>query len=339
MKEKVYNYNNSGSGILVKDACFNLFKNTKHSCSMTKLQMPRNTKHKIFRMAAYIFLLDMAFVFIFPFLYMAVTSIKNNRDLYDFTVNWIPRSIEIKNYILAFKVLNYPNYFKNSFIMTALATIGHILSCSFIGYGFARYNFSGKRVLFSLVILSLIVPVQTIIVPLYITFSNLKWLNTYLPMIVPSFFGYGLRGGLFIFIFRQFYLGLPTALEDAAKIDGCGFLRTYWNIVLPIVKSAFIVVIVLSIVWHWNDFFEPSIYCFASPNLTMLPGRLSVIITIVNNPPQELLEQLGYSETESAINNAVLMAGTFLVILPVLVFFSFVQRQFMQGIERTGLVE
>jgi multiple sugar transport system permease protein len=236
--------------------------------------------------------------------------------------------------------LNYPVYFKNSLIVTVSATIGHILSCSFIGYGFARYNFKGKHVLFSLVILSLIVPVQTIIVPLYITFSNLKWLNTYLPMIVPSFFGYGLRGGLFIFIFRQFYLGLPTALEDAAKIDGCDFLRTYWNIVLPVVKSAFMVVLVLSVVWHWNDFFEPSIYCFNTPNLTMLPSRLSLIVNMVNKLPDKgLLMKIGYRETENVINSAVLMAGTFLVILPVVVFFAFLQRHFMQGIERTGLVE
>ncbi|HOJ12104.1 MAG TPA: carbohydrate ABC transporter permease, partial [Clostridiales bacterium] len=193
-------------------------------------------------------------------------------------------------------------------------------------------------ILFSLVILSLIIPVQTIIVPQYIIFSNLKWLNTYLPMIVPTFFGYGLKGGLFIFIFRQFYLGLPTALEDAAKIDGCGFLRTYWNIVLPIAKSAFMVTVVLSIVWHWNDFYEPSIY-INLPKLTMLPSRLNAIIAMVNTPPEEILAEVGHAEVESAINNAVLMAGTFLVTLPVLTSFAFLQKQFMQGIERTGIVE
>ncbi|HOJ09076.1 MAG TPA: hypothetical protein PK733_00595, partial [Clostridiales bacterium] len=102
-----------------------------------------NIKHNVFRGATYLLMLDMAFVFLFPFLYMVVTSIKSNKDLYDFTVNWVPRTIEFKNYILAYKALEYPRFFKNSFIMTTVTTIGHLLSCSFIGYGFARYNFSG----------------------------------------------------------------------------------------------------------------------------------------------------------------------------------------------------
>ena len=293
-----------------------------------RIRQNGNIKYNVFRTATYILMIDMAFVFLFPFIYMIVTSIKNNKDLYDFTVNWVPRTIEIKNYIIAFRALEYQRFFKNSFNMTAVATMGHFLSCSFIGYGFARYNFTGKKVLFSIVILSIIIPVQTIIVPQYIIFSNLKWINTYLPILVPSFFGYGLKGGLFIFIFRQFYLGLPRALEDAAKIDGCGFLRTYWNIVLPIAKSAFLVTLVLSIVWHWNDFYEPSIYINV-PKLTILPSRLNTIIAMVNAPPEELTTEVG--DAESIINNAVLM--------PVLISFCFLQHQFMQGIERTGLVE
>jgi multiple sugar transport system permease protein len=304
------------------------------------LKISGNLKHKTYRIATYILLLDMTFVFAFPFLYMLVTSIKNNKDLYDFTVSWIPRSFELKNYVIAFKILEYQKFFLNSFIVTIFASIGHLLSCSFIGYGFARYEFRGKKLLFSLVILGSIIPVQTIIVPMYITFANLKWLNTFLPIIIPSFFGYGLKGGLFVFIFRQFYLGLPISLEDAAKIDGCGYLKTYWNIVLPIAKSAIIVVIVLSIVWHWNDFYEPSIYCYV-PKLTMLPSRLYHIVDMVKTATIQQFEisSVGEAEIETVINNAVLMAGTFLVILPVLISFGFLQRQFMQGIERTGLVE
>lgn len=339
MKEKIFN---NASGIATKSRGYSNFINI--STIRQKIPAPilhifGNMRFKFFRLAAYILLLDMAFVFAFPFLYMVITSMKNSKDLYDITINWIPRRIEIRNYILAFRFLSYLHYFKNSFILTVLPTIGHLISCSFIGYGFARYNFKYKNILFSLVIISLIIPVQTIIVPLYMTFTNFKWINTYLPIIVPTFFGYGLRGGLFIFIFRQFYLGLPTALEDAAKIDGCGFFRTYWNIVLPIAKSAFIVVVVLSIVWHWNDFYEPTIYVNL-PKMYILPKQLYNIITMVNNPPEEqFFLDLGFEDPKNAVNNAVLMAGTFLVILPVLISFSFLQRQFMQGIERTGLVE
>ncbi|HOJ10111.1 MAG TPA: carbohydrate ABC transporter permease [Clostridiales bacterium] len=297
---------------------------------------------RVFRIGTYILLFDLAFVFLFPFFYMIVTSLKTNADLYNFTVNWVPRTVKIQNYVIAFRALDYIKYLKNSLILTLLGTAGHILACSFIGYGFARYDFPGKTLLFSIVILSLIVPVQTIIIPQYMIFCNLKWLNTYLPMIVPTFFGYGLKGGLFIFIFRQFYLGLPKALEDAAKIDGCGFFRTYWNIVLPVAQSALLVTLVLSLVWHWNDFYEPSIY-ISKMMKTPLPSRLNELVNLVNTPPSEeifdSLIELEAMEEEMAINNAVLMAGTFLVVIPVMTAFAFLQSKFMQGIERTGLVE
>lgn len=295
---------------------------------------------KFARIFVYVFLSCLAFVFIYPFLYMVITSVKTQKDLYDLTVNWVPRSIKFENFLLAAKALNYIKYFRNSLIITIFATLGHVISCSFIGYGFARFKFPGQKMFFGLVVLAIIVPVQTIIVPLYIVYANLGWLNSYLPLIVPTFFGFGLKGGLFIFIFRQHYQGLPVALEDAAQIDGCGFIKTYFKIVLPIAKSAIIVTIVLSIVWHWNDFYEPSIY-LSRPEMFPLPSNLPTLINLVNNPKlqEELFGMLDLQDIENVINEAVLMAGTFLVILPVLISYAFLQKEFVQGIERTGLVE
>ncbi|MBP1989072.1 carbohydrate ABC transporter permease [Paenibacillus eucommiae] len=301
------------------------------------MKNPRRINEKIARLAIYILLFDLAFVFIFPFLYMLVTSFKSSTDLYDFTVNWVPRTLRFANFTLAFKQLHYWDFFKNSAFVTAVATVGHLLSCSFVGYGFARYNFPFKKTLFMIVIIAFIVPIQTIIVPMYMVFANLKWLNSYLPILVPTFFGLGFKGALFIFIFRQFYLGIPRELENAAKIDGCGFLRTYWLIVFPIARSVFLVAIVLSIVWHWNDFYEPGIYA-SRPNLSMLPVKLSSMADIVKAPittAAQIKKRLEHPE--EVLNNAVLMAATLLVILPVLISFAFLQRKFMQGIERTGI--
>ncbi|MDI6618577.1 MAG: carbohydrate ABC transporter permease [Clostridiales bacterium] len=294
--------------------------------------------HKLYRIALYILLFSIAFVFLYPFLYVFITSLKTYRDINDFTVNWIPRSIKYQNYIFAIRILGYFKYITNSVLLTVIGTLGHLISCSFIGYGFARYKFPGKNILFFIVILSIIVPIQTLIVPLYMAFSNYGWVNTYLPILVPTFFGFGLRGGLFIFIFRQFYTGFPKELEDAAKIDGCGFLRTYWSIVLPVARSVFWVVIVLSMVWHWNDFYEPSIY-INKMALTVLPARLQTLVNYVNNPQGDIFFGMLLEEGEDTINNAVLMAGTFLIIFPILMAFGFIQKKFMQGIERTGLVE
>ncbi len=285
--------------------------------------------------AIYVLLFGLAFVFLFPFLFMLVTSFKTNADLYDYTVNWVPPVLKYENYIIAFRALDYIPFFKNSFIITVVATIGHLLACSFAGYGFARYEFPFKKTLFMIVIIAFIVPVQTIIVPMYMLFSQLNWINTYLPVIVPAFFGLGLKGALFIFIFRQFYFGLPKELEDAAKMDGCGFLRTYWFIVLPVARPVFLVALVLSMSWHWNDFYEPSIYAADSAS-TLLPARLDSLVDRVEKP-DDLFKELDVLDEEKTVNNAVLMAGTFLVILPILIAFAFLQRKFMKGIERTGL--
>lgn len=307
-----------------------------------KIKIPHKFgKHlgrKITRLALYLFLFDIAFIFLFPFLHMIVTSLKTNADLYDPTVNWIPRNLKYENYVMAFKGLEYFKFLKNSAIYTVIGTIGHILSCSFIGYGFARYKVPGDKVLFAIVLLAIIIPIQSLIIPYYMLYANLKWLNTFFPIIVPTFFGFGLRGGIFILVFRQFYLSIPRALEDAAKIDGCNFIRVYWNIALPVVKSAFIVTLILSIAWHWNDYYEPMMYNTNSA-LHTLPTKLNRIKEIVFHPPQDFFVEFNIIDQEKVINSAVLMAATFLVLLPVIIVFSFLQKKFMQGIERTGLVE
>ena len=289
------------------------------------------------RIFIYVFLTGIAFVCVFPVLYMLVTSLMSNSDLNNISVHWVPTRLQFENFYIAADLLSYAQYARNSLIVTVFATLGHLISCSFIGYGFARFRFPFRDALFMLVILSFIVPVQTIIIPLFITYTNLGWIDSYLPLIVPTFFGFGLNGALYIFIFRQFYLTLPLDLENAAKIDGCGFIQTYLRIVLPLARAAIIVVLVLSVVWHWNNFYEPSIF-LRRPQLSFLPVRINYIISIVNAPPEILFEMLGLIEDgEDTLNNAVVMAGALLVIAPVIIFFLFAQRNFIQGIERTGI--
>lgn len=288
----------------------------------------------IYRLAIYILLLDIVFVFLYPFLYMIITSLKSLEDLMDITVNWIPNTLKWDNYKIAFELLEYPHYFKNSLFITITSIVGHLLSCSFIGYGFARFKFYGKNFLFTLVILTIIIPVQVIIIPLYIQYSKLKLVNTYLPFLLPTFFGYGLRGGLYIFIFRQFFLGLPRALEDAAKIDGCNSVKTYWKIVLPISKPSILVSAILAMVWHWNDYYEPGIY-ISKPSLLPLPSRLpSIYKTFI-----DVIGSLEAAKLSIMVTEGVVMAATFMVVLPILIVYLFLQKQFVEGVERTGIVE
>ncbi len=286
-----------------------------------------------FKVFTYLFLIIISYVFIFPFIYMMVTSLKSISDLYDISVNWIPTELHWQNYMVAYKNLDFLPHFLNSVLITTVCTVGHILSCSFVGYGFARFKFPLKKLWFTLVVLAIIIPPQVIILPLYLTYSSLGWLNTYLPLMVPTFLGYGLRGGLFIFIFRQFFIGLPADLENAAKIDGCGFLGAYFRIAFPVSRSSSLLALVLSLVWHWNDFYEPVIY-LGKQKSWPLPSMLPSIYEKYQQSAAELTQN-----ADMVITEGVVMAATFLVIIPVLIAYCFLQKQFVQGVERSGLVE
>lgn len=282
----------------------------------------------------YVLLISMSVVFLYPFLYMAATSFQSYNDIINATVKWIPREFSPQNWKMAFDSLNYGTTFMNSILVAVLATVGHILLGSIVGYGFARFQFPGRNALFMVVIFMIIVPVQTLIVPQYILFANLSMIDTHLPMLLPTFLGYGLKGGLFIFLYRQYFLRLPCALEEAAYIDGCGNLYTFWRIAFPSANATTLVCAVLSIVWHWHDYFEPSIY-LSSYDKMLLPQMLPQMYSF--------LEMLSNATTQEAVtlkmtfHNGVVMAGTALATLPLLIMYFVLQRWFMQGIEHTGL--
>lgn len=283
----------------------------------------------------YLVLFDLAFVFLYPFLTMILDAFKSDADLLNSTVKWIPTELTFVNFKLAFKELHYLSYLKNSLIIVFVATLGHAIVCSFIGYGFARYNFRGKGVLFAGVILSMLVPTQVLIFPLYQMYAATGVLNTYAPLLIPCFFGFGLRGAFFVFQFRQFFMGLPAEMEEAAHIDGCGPFRTYLQIMLPMSKSSILVCSVLSVVWHWNDSFEPSIYLKSAPQLQLLTARIPEMYQKLAQFSEEAVE--GVNAAELVINQGTVMAATFLAILPLLIIYMFVQKQFMEGVERSGL--
>ena len=210
----------------------------------------------ILKTVLYVLLIGLAFVFLYPFIHMLVTSFKTYNDVMNTAIKWVPKEATVENWKLALEALNAKKTFFNSFLVTFLATIGHLLSCSLTAYGFARFKFPGKSVLFGIVVFSIIVPMQTISVPLYILFSNFKMLGTYMPMIIPCFLAMGLNGGLFIFLFRQYYIRLPKSLEEAAEIDGCNAYGTFFRIIMPSSGATTVVALMLSIVWHWNDYFQ-----------------------------------------------------------------------------------
>lgn len=290
---------------------------------------------KVLRTIMYVLLLDLCVVFVYPFLYMMITSVKSPTDINDATITWIVNQFYFHNYELAYESLNYTPSLLRTIFYCIITTVGHTLVCSFVGYGFARYDFKGKKFFFILLLLAMVIPIQTIIVPQYLLYSALGMSNGFGALVLPTFFGYGLRGALFIFLFRQFYLSLPKSLEEAAAVDGCTPVKTFFRIALPASTSSVVVTIVLSIVWHWNEYYEPGIYLTKSEQ-KLLPMLLPNIFNSIGAGENEAEALLSGGEVD-IYTAGVAMAATFLVVLPVIIFYLIFQKQFRQGIETSGI--
>jgi multiple sugar transport system permease protein len=289
-----------------------------------------------------ILFVGLSYVLLRPVLFMLSTALKSREDLIDPTVVWIPKHPTLENFILAFKSLNYFNAFKNSLITSIIPALFNVVACSMIGYGLARFKFKERELIFALILFTLIVPPQVLLIPLYVFYQRfdilgiirlikgepLNLLNSYYPIILPTILGGGLRSGLFIYIFRQFFRGMSKELEEAAYVDGASPFQTYLRIFIPNSIPAIVTVFLFSVVWHWNDVFEPSVFIgdFDKYTLSLNLANIRSIITggtqifdpLLILPPQ--------------------YAGAILVILPMLIFYIFTQRFFVESVERTGII-
>ncbi|MDF2648520.1 MAG: transporter permease [Paenibacillus sp.] len=275
-----------------------------------------------------------AFLYVKPIIYMISTSVKSLDDLIDPVVGLIPRSLHIQNYLDAWRGLRYPEAFMNTFIIAFFGSLFQVFSCAITGYAMARLRFPGKTLIFIMILVTFLVPPEITIIPLYMIFSKLGWLNTPLVFLVPAILGQGMRGALFIIIFRQFFLSQPKALEEAAKIDGASVFRLFFRIMLPLASAACIVVFLFSFVWYWNMHFEPSM--FLSKGFTPLSLRLNELsMELMGNKSLSLSVAVG----KDPVSEGPKMAAAFLIILPPLLIYLIAQRWFTEGIERTGLVE
>ncbi len=279
----------------------------------------------IINLIIYILLIEFAFTFLYPFIYMILNSLKYDYEVIDATKQWIITDINWNNYVSAFEGLDYMKSLVNTLIVVLGSTLGHIISCSLAGYGFARFKFKGSSLMFGLAMLNLIIPSALMIMPLYIQFSKFHMMGTYLPIILPSFFGFGLKGGIYIFLFRQFFKSLPVSYEEAAKIEGCSMLQVFVRIMLPIARTTILVVFILSVVWHWNDYFEPATYL--SGDLQILSQKISSVASA----------SATVTSAVGASVNMTALAACVLVILPLLIVYFIFQKQFMEGVEFSGL--
>lgn len=256
-----------------------------------------------------------AVFFLIPFLWIVITSLKPESEV--FSSSFWPKTFRFDNYINVFKKLPFLLFFKNSVFITGISVIGVVLSSSLVGYSFACIDWKGRNILFYVVIATMMIPVQVTMIPVFVIFKELGWLNTFKPLTVPPFLG----GGAFnIFLMRQFFLSVPKSLLDAARIDGCNELSIYGRIAMPLAKPAITTVAILTFMFSWNDFLGPLIYLSDQAKGTLALG-------------------LGQFAGQQQPEWALLMASSVLMMLPVIVLFFLFQKYFIQGFIMTGIKE
>ena len=261
-------------------------------------------------------MLPLAIVWITPLILMISTSLKGQAQLFE-PSRLIPDPVLWSNYPRAlFGYLPFPTFFKNSFIISIAVVIGDVLSASFVAYGFARFRFPGRDALFLVLLSTMMIPFAVRMIPLFLVFKQLNWINTFYPLTVPSFFG----TPLFVFLMRQFYLSIPQELTDVARVDGASEIRIWWSVMLPLTKPAMAVVAILAFQQSWNDFLAPLIYLNKPEMFTVTLGLYTLIGGLDAVQPWQYL-----------------MAATLVTLLPVLVLFFAAQRYFIQGISVSGV--
>jgi ABC-type glycerol-3-phosphate transport system permease component len=259
-------------------------------------------------------------VFFFgPFLWTILSSLKSPQEIVTFPPTFLPEEWRWGNYARTWTMVPFLTFYTNSIIVTGLAVVGQVISATLVAYGFARFRFPGRDWLFMVVLATLIVPWEVTIVPSFLLFRELGWLDTLFPLWVPSWFG---GGAFYIFLMRQFFLTIPREFDEAAKIDGANSFQTLWQVLLPLLRPAATTVAILSFLQHWNEFIQPLIYLNTPTNFTVSLG-LRYFQTSPMDPgePREHL----------------LMAGTVIGIIPCIVLFFAAQRYFVRGIVMSGL--
>ncbi len=313
-----------------------------------KLNANKIASKTVVYLLRYIFFFAFSYVLLYPFLYIVVNALKSFSDTYDATVVWVPKSVYFGNIISAAKVFDLWNTLLNTFVYEMVASLIQFCSCAVAAYGLARFKLRGKGIMMGMIILTILVPSMMIITPSYVNFSRMDFfgilgliskmtgydirpnlLGTPLVFYLPSLMGVGLKGGLFIYIFVQFFKGLPKELEEAAWIDGAGAWTTFLRIVLPSSGSAIITVLLFSIVWHWNDYYLAQMY-MEEPTLAVALNNFNAN-TIVN--------MLGLDVGNATMQAVpILLSGALIYLIPMIVFYLLIQKKFIASIATSGIV-
>lgn len=256
-------------------------------------------------------------VLMLPFYWAVISSLKQGTEVRQIPLDWWPKVAQWNNYADVWNVRFFPLWVWNSIFLTVVATTGTVLSSSLAGYAFARFQFPGKNLLFTLTLATLLLPAYVLLIPNFMLFWKLGWLNTYLPLTVPFWFGQA----FFIFLFRQFFMTIPMELDEAARIDGASYPRIYWSIMLPLSGPAFATAAIIEGINQWNSFLRPLIVLNLPESFPLSVGLRYFVVNPGDNLPKDHL----------------LMAATVIMTIPVILIFFVGQRAFVRGVVMSGI--
>ncbi len=274
----------------------------------------QRTRRYIRELFGHLALLPLSIIYMLPFFWMLSTALKTDQQVMAWPPVWIPNPIAWDNFPRAIEFFPFWLFLKNTMIIAVFGVVGIVISSSLVAYSLARIRWPGRDVLFAITVATMMLPYQVTIIPLFIVFKQLGWINTYLPLIVPAWFG----GAFYIFLLRQFFMTIPQELSDAARIDGASEFRSYFQIILPLAKPALATVVLFEFLARWRDFLGPLIYLQDPKKYTISLG-------------------LSYFRLEHGTEWQLLMAASLILTAPIIILFFFTQRTFIQGITLTGI--
>jgi len=267
----------------------------------------------------YLLMVGLGIIFMFPFFWTVASSLKQVWELMTFPPTWLPVIPQWENYTYVLQKVPFLLWTWNSVYVVALSTAGTVLSASIVAYSFARFEYRNRDIIFMVTLATMMLPAQVTLIPQFVLFHKLGWIETLRPLWVPTWFG---GGAFFIFLFRQFFMSLPRELDEAALIDGASYPRIFWSILLPLSGPVMATVAVISFISGWNDFVNPLIYVHTPDKFTLAVGL---------NYFRQIPDAAG------APTQHLLMAASVMVIMPVLLIFFLAQRYFVQGIVLSGI--
>lgn len=275
-------------------------------------------KKNLKQLCYYLFVILGGFIMVYPLLWLVMSSFKDNSEIFDNAQSLIPQVFRFENYPKGWKGfagISFATFFKNSFFISIVSTIGAVFSSAFIAFGFSRLNFKGRNFWFTCMIITMMLPFQVIMIPQYIIYHKLNWVGTFLPLTVPSFFG----GAFFIFLIMQFIYGIPKELDEAAKIEGCSVFGIFFRIIIPLIVPALITSAIFSFMWRWDDFLGALLY-LNKPSFYTVSLALKM-----------------FADPSSISDWGPMFAMATLSIIPIFLVFVFFQKYLVKGISTEGL--